>query len=130
MLSDRGLRTSRVNLRLGDDRLRLCRLYLLNNCRPHVALRRLGLLTRLLVLNALLLYQLQLLPMHSVNLVKARIDLVNCDVPMVIFVDDSENRLVLLLVNSELFLHFESCLRQQSRGCRFFYRLRFEGCCE
>lgn len=52
--------------------------------------------------------------MHLVNLAEARVDLLNRDDAHVILVNHPEYRLVLLLVNCKVFLHFLCRLRQKS----------------
>lgn len=48
--------------------------------------------------------------MHLIDFVETRINLLNGDVALIFHVNDAKDRLVLLLVNSELLLHFEGRL--------------------
>jgi hypothetical protein len=57
--------------------------------------------------------------MHLINLRYAGVYLLNRNLTHIIFVDDSEHRLILLLINCEVLLHFLSCFRQQTK-CHFF----------
>lgn len=99
------------NLRLGYYRLLLfccTRFNLLHHCAPEVAFRLWSIWLRLglgLAILSLLLKSVELGAMHRVYLVEARVYLVDCYLAWVVLVDYSEYGLVLLLVNSKLFLH-------------------------
>ena len=61
---------------------------------------------------------MKLVLVHLINFVQTRIDLVERDVSLVLLVDHSEDRLVLLFVNREFLLHFEGRRGEQARRIR------------
>ena len=94
---------------------------------PQVALRLVAIGFLLVLLVGLLahlplqLELLQLRTMHLIYFVKALVDLLYSNHALVLLVNDAEDRLVLLLVNGELLLHFEGAIREQTRlRCRLF----------
>lgn len=63
--------------------------------------------------------------MHLIYFVETLVDLLNSDYSLILLVNYPKNRLVLLFVYCELFLHFERRVRQEAcwRRLRLLLRL-------
>jgi hypothetical protein len=110
--------------RRNDDLLCPIRFVLLYNSTAQIALCLLGFLFgHRLTVQLCLLHLLIESSVHLINLCDAGVYLFNRNFTHIILVDDSEHRLILLLINCEVFLHFLGCFRQETQGYFFLLAL-------